>query len=86
MGAAPTENWFDRPMRWAQLTLVENDPMLLHLAVADLCWRLELDDLGRHRPRRGDQAARDTWLAGQEVLEAEGRRLAAKLADTIGTL
>jgi len=19
-------NWFDRPMRWAQLTLVENDP------------------------------------------------------------
>lgn len=68
------------------LTLVENDPMLLHLAVADLCWRLELDDLGRHRPRRGDQAARDTWLAGQDVLEAERRRLAAKLADTIGTL
>ena len=30
-GAAPVtppkENWFDRPMRWAQLTLVENDPV-----------------------------------------------------------
>jgi hypothetical protein len=26
-GAAPKENWFDRPMRWAQLTLVENDPV-----------------------------------------------------------
>src|SRR3984885_9816578 len=26
-GAAPeTEAWFDRPMRWAQLTLVEDDP------------------------------------------------------------
>lgn len=25
--AAPTDNWFDRPMRWAQLTLVENDPV-----------------------------------------------------------
>jgi hypothetical protein len=25
--AAPKdEGWFDRPMRWAQLTLVENDP------------------------------------------------------------
>lgn len=23
----PTGNWFDRPMRWAQLTLVENDPI-----------------------------------------------------------
>src|SRR5947199_1516018 len=23
---ASTEPWFDRPMRWAQLTLVENDP------------------------------------------------------------
>jgi hypothetical protein len=23
----PTEHWFDRPMRWAQLTLVENDPI-----------------------------------------------------------
>ena len=23
----PKENWFDRPMRWAQLTLVENDPV-----------------------------------------------------------
>ena len=21
-----TEDWFDKPMRWAQLTLVENDP------------------------------------------------------------
>ena len=25
-GAPPRENWFDRPMRWAQLTLAENDP------------------------------------------------------------
>ena len=25
-GAPAEENWFDRPMRWAQLTLVENDP------------------------------------------------------------
>src|SRR5215471_16940892 len=24
--AAPEPGWFDRPMRWAQLTLVENDP------------------------------------------------------------
>jgi hypothetical protein len=24
--AAPAGEWFDRPMRWAQLTLVENDP------------------------------------------------------------
>src|SRR5215472_14761336 len=24
--AAETAPWFDRPMRWAQLTLVENDP------------------------------------------------------------
>jgi hypothetical protein len=24
--AAPDRGWFDRPMRWAQLTLVENDP------------------------------------------------------------
>ncbi|HET7768859.1 MAG TPA: alpha-amylase family protein [Chloroflexota bacterium] len=23
----PTQDWFDRPMRWAQLTLVENDPV-----------------------------------------------------------
>src|SRR5207248_8359043 len=24
--AGPAPDWFDRPMRWAQLTLVENDP------------------------------------------------------------
>ena len=24
--AQPTDGWFDRPMRWVQLTLVENDP------------------------------------------------------------
>ena len=24
--AAPADEWFDRPMRWAQLTLAENDP------------------------------------------------------------
>jgi hypothetical protein len=26
IGIPPAETWFDRPMRWAQLTLVENDP------------------------------------------------------------
>ena len=26
MSPAPTTNWFDRPMRWAQLTLTETDP------------------------------------------------------------
>jgi hypothetical protein len=26
MGSEPDESWFNRPMRWAQLTLVENDP------------------------------------------------------------
>jgi hypothetical protein len=26
MMTAPIHDWFDRPMRWAQLTLVENDP------------------------------------------------------------
>uniref|UniRef100_Q01R00 Beta-galactosidase trimerisation domain-containing protein n=1 Tax=Solibacter usitatus (strain Ellin6076) TaxID=234267 RepID=Q01R00_SOLUE len=26
MAATPDESWFDRPMRWAQLTLVEDDP------------------------------------------------------------
>jgi len=25
-GNGPEADWFDRPMRWAQLTLVENDP------------------------------------------------------------
>ncbi len=27
MTASSTSDWFDRPMRWAQLTLVENDPV-----------------------------------------------------------
>ncbi len=26
LGAPATDGWFDRPMRWVQLTLVENDP------------------------------------------------------------
>jgi hypothetical protein len=30
--AAPPDEWFDRPMRWAQLTLVENDPGTYDLA------------------------------------------------------
>src|SRR5437763_359985 len=30
--AAPLEGWFDRPMRWAQLTLAENDPGTYDLA------------------------------------------------------
>ena len=29
---APSDGWFDRPMRWAQLTLVENDPGQYDLA------------------------------------------------------
>jgi hypothetical protein len=29
---APAEGWFDRPMRWAQLTLVEDDPEKYDLA------------------------------------------------------
>jgi hypothetical protein len=31
-GAATAEGWFDRPMRWAQLTLVEDDPGKYDLA------------------------------------------------------
>ena len=27
IAAPPKENWFDRPMRWAQLTLTEHDPV-----------------------------------------------------------
>jgi hypothetical protein len=30
--ALATEGWFDRPMRWAQLTLVEDDPSKYDLA------------------------------------------------------
>src|SRR4051794_25201320 len=30
--AAPDDGWFDRPMRWAQLTLVEDDPGTYDLA------------------------------------------------------
>jgi hypothetical protein len=30
--APPNEGWFDKPMRWAQLTLVENDPPTFDLA------------------------------------------------------
>jgi len=26
IAGAATDGWFDRPMRWAQLTLAENDP------------------------------------------------------------
>jgi hypothetical protein len=31
-GPAPSSGWFDRPMRWAQLTLVEDDPGKYDLA------------------------------------------------------
>ena len=27
IAAPPKENWFDRPMRWGQLTLTETDPV-----------------------------------------------------------
>ncbi|MEZ4733582.1 MAG: hypothetical protein R3E79_41325 [Caldilineaceae bacterium] len=37
-------NWFDRPMRWAQLTLVENDPAHYDLAFwLDYCKRTHSD-------------------------------------------
>ena len=29
---APADEWFDRPMRWAQLTLAEDDPGTYDLA------------------------------------------------------
>jgi hypothetical protein len=53
------------------LALVENDPMLLHLAVEDLCWRLAAEDLGKRRPGRGNRGARDAWRAEQECLVTE---------------
>lgn len=68
------------------LALVEKDPMLLHLAVEDLCWRLAVEDLDRRRPRRGDQAARQAWRAEQARLEAERTQLADMVAETISTL
>ena len=68
------------------VAMVQSDPMLLRLAVEDLCWRLESEDLGRHRPRRGDREAQDAWLAEQEGLEAERRRLAAMVAESISAL
>ena len=40
------------------LTMVEGDPMLPRPAVEDLCWRLESEDQGRHRPHRGHSGAR----------------------------
>jgi hypothetical protein len=30
LGIQGDESWFNRPMRWAQLTLVENDPGLFY--------------------------------------------------------
>ena len=68
------------------LALVENDPMLLHLAVEDLCWQLAAEDLGRRRPRRGKHGTRKAWLAEQEHLEAERRRLAEMVTATISAL
>jgi hypothetical protein len=58
----------------------------LHLAASDLCWRLAVEDLERRRPRRGDHDARDAWLAEKARLEAERKRLAAMVAETISSL
>lgn len=68
------------------LTMAENDPMLLRLAVEDLCWHMAVDDLDRRRPRRGDRAERDAWLAEQAHLEDERRQLATMLTETISAL
>ena len=68
------------------LTMVENDPMLLHLAVDDLCWQLAFEDLRRRRPRRGDRRAQDAWLVEREQLETERIRLAEMVTETISTL
>lgn len=68
------------------LAMIENDPMLLHLVVEDLCWRLEADCLGRYKPRHGDSAAQERWLAERKRLEAERRRLAAAVTQAISTL
>jgi hypothetical protein len=66
--------------------LVENDPMLLHLVVADLCWRLAAEDLGKRRPGRGNRGARAAWLAEKECLEAERKRLAEMVTASISAL
>lgn len=67
------------------LSLVENDPMLMHLAVADLCWRLAVEDLERRKPHGGGPA-QDAWLAEKAQLEAERERLAAMVTEAISAL
>jgi len=68
------------------LSLVENDPMLLHLAVEDLCWQLAVEDLRRQRPRRGDHDGHDAWSAERARLEADRKQLADMVAETISVL
>ena len=46
----PLLGWFDRPMRWAQLTLVENDPG--HVRSAVLARLLQAPARGRRLPER----------------------------------
>lgn len=68
------------------LSLVADDPMLLHLAVEDLCWQLAVEDLDRHRPRRGDRGGHDAWSAERARLEAERKQLAEKVTESISVL
>ncbi|WP_194916387.1 hypothetical protein [Catenulispora rubra] len=68
------------------LSLIENDPMLMHLTVDDMCWRLAVEDLDRHRPHRGDRCAQDAWLADRAQLEAERERLAVMVTEAISSL
>ena len=68
------------------LSLVESDPILLHLAAEDLCWQLAVDDLDRRRPRRGDRGAQRAWAAEKASLEAQGQRLADMVAETVSAL
>ena len=48
--APPAPSWVDKPMRWAQLTLVEDDPGKFDLAV--LAGLLPAHPLGRRLPER----------------------------------
>ena len=50
-GLAPAPSWVDKPMRWAQLTLVEDDPGKFDPAV--LARLLPAHTLRRRLPQRG---------------------------------
>ena len=84
--AAPGElmaGWFDRPMRWAQLTLVENDPGPLRSAVlARLLPRLHADaatlsagGIVAYYPTEVPLHHRSAWLGDERSVRHAGRRL-----------